>query len=280
MKADIYNLQGEKTKSIDLPEQFSEQIRPEVIKRAVLSIQSNKRQPHGANPEAGMRYSSTLPRRRRKYKTSYGHGISRVPRKIMSRRGRNFFWVGAAAPHTVGGRRAHPPKAESIWSQKINIKERRLAIRSALSATCDKELVAQRGHKFTNVPLIIESDFETVKTTKAALNILLKLGLGQELERSSIKKIRPGRGKTRGRGYKKKKGPLIVVSGKCALYNSAKNIPGVDVVSVESLNAELLAPGCMPGRLTIFTDKAIERLVKEKLFTGMKVELKTKGAKK
>jgi len=127
---------------------------------------------------------------------------------------------------------------------------------------------------------IIESDFETVKTTKAAINILLKLGLEKELERSSIKKIRPGRGKIRGRGYKKKKGLLIVVSGKCALYNSAKNIPGVDVVSVESLNAELLAPGCMPGRLTMFTDKAIERLTKEKLFTGMQVELKTKGAKK
>lgn len=276
MKADILNLQGEKTKTIDLPEQFNEEVRPEIIKRAVLSIQSNKRQPHGAKPGAGMRYSSTLPRRRRKYKTSYGHGISRVPRKIMSRRGRNFFWVGATAPNTTGGRRAHPPKAWAIWSQKINTKERRLAIRSALAATCNKELVSQRGHLFTKVPLIIESDFETVKTTKAAMNILLKLGLAQELERSSTKKIRPGMGKIRGRGYNQKKGLLIVVSGKCALYDSAKNIPGTDVVSVESLNAELLAPGYMPGRLTMFTDKAIERLSKEKLFTGIKVEKKAK----
>jgi large subunit ribosomal protein L4e len=281
MKADIHNLQGEKVKTLELPEQFNEEVRPEIIKRAVLSIQSNKRQPYGSKPGAGMRYSSKLSRRRRKYKTAYGHGISRVPRKIMSRRGRNFFWVGARAPNTVGGRRTHPPKAWKIWSQKINTKERRLAIRSALAATCDKELVKQRGHLFTNVPFIIESDFESVKTTKAALNILLKLGLAQELERSSVKRIRPGMGKTRGRGYTRKKGPLIVVSGRCALYNSAKNIPGVDIVSVESLNAELLAPGCMLGRLTIFTDKAIERMAKEKLFTGIKVEeKKTKEAKK
>ncbi len=279
MKADILNLQGEKTRTVDLPEQFNEEVRPEIIKRAVLAIQSNKRQPYGAFPRAGKRSSSKLPRRRRKYKTAYGHGISRVPRKIMSRRGRNFFWVGAFAPATVGGRRAHPPKSWAIWSQKINTKERRLAIRSALAATCIKEMVEQRGHTSKHVPIIIESDFETVKTTKAVLNILLKMGLEQELGRASIKKIRPGMGKNRGRKYKTKKGPLIVVSGRCALQQSAKNVPGVDVVSVESLNAELLAPGCMPGRLTIFTDKAIERMAKEKLFTGIKVE-EAKVAKK
>lgn len=281
MKADVLNIQGEKVRSVELPEQFGEEIRPDIIKRAVIAVKANKRQPSGANLRAGMRHSTKLSRRRRKYKTSYGHGISRVPRKIMSRRGRNFFWVGALAPNTVGGRRSHPPKAEKIWSQKVNTKERRLAIRSALAATCLKEFVEKNGHLFKQVPIIIVSDFENIKKTKEVKNILISLGLDRELERSSVKKIRPGKGRMRGRKYKTRKGPLIVVSKICSLQQSAKNIPGIDVALVESLNAELLAPGYEPGRLTIFTDKAIERLDKEKLFTGIKVEEKpAKGGKR
>lgn len=272
MKADILSIEGKKVKTISLPEQFNEEIRPDVIKRAVLAVQANKRQPYGAHPRAGKRASTKLSRRRRKYRGSYGHGISRVPRKILTRRGRNFFWVGALAPGTVGGRRAHPPKAEKIWKQKINKKERRLAIRSALAATCIKELVQKRGHIAENVPLIIESKFEALKKTKEVLKVLLSLGLEKEIRRASVKKIRAGKGKARGRKYRKRKGPLIVVSCKCDLQNSAKNIPGIDLSTIDSLNAELLAPGTKPGRLTIFTDKAIALLEKEKLFTGIKVE--------
>ena len=83
-----------------------------LIKRAVLTLQNNKRQRYGANPEAGKKVSAALSKRRRKYRGSYGHGISRVPRKILSRRGTSMNWQGAFAPGTVGGRRAHPPKAE------------------------------------------------------------------------------------------------------------------------------------------------------------------------
>lgn len=282
MKTDVLSIKGEKVKTIDLPEQFNEEIRPDVIKRAVLVIQANKRQSYGANPRAGKDYSAKLSRRRRKYRGAYGHGISRVPRKILTRRGTNFYWVGAVAPGTVGGRRAHPPKAEKIWQQKINQKERRLAIRSALAATCIKEFVKKRGHVFKNVPILVESGLENIKKTKEIIKTLISLGLGKELERSSVKKIRAGRGKSRGRKYKARKGPLIVVSRKCELQKSAKNIPGIDVSIIDSLNAELLAPGAELGRLTVFTDKAIERLAKEKLFTGTKIiekKAKKKGDK-
>jgi large subunit ribosomal protein L4e len=70
----------------------------------------------------------------------------------------------------------------------------------------------------------------------------------------------------RGRKYKRAKGPLIVVSGACKLQHAAKSIPGVDVIGVKYLNAELLAPSAKPGRLTVFTDAAIEKMIKEKLF--------------
>ncbi len=125
MKLNIISTSKEKKKEIDLPSQFNEEVRPDVISRAVLAIQSNKRQPYGASPEAGKRASAEISRRRHDYRGSYGHGISRVPRKILTRRGTRMYWVGAFAPGTVGGRRAHPPKVEKNYSQKINKKERR-----------------------------------------------------------------------------------------------------------------------------------------------------------
>jgi large subunit ribosomal protein L4e len=208
-----------------------------------------------------------LSKKRHDYRGSYGHGISRTPRKIMSRRGTRMNWTGAFAPNTVGGRRAHPPKSEKIWTKKINIKERRKAIRSALSSAVSKELVAERGHKIPdNYPLILEDKFEKVNKTKDVKKILEKIGLKQELKRASVKKVRAGKGTMRGRKYKKKIGPLIVVSSKCSLEKSALNIPGTDVVEINKINAELLAPGTMPGRLTIFTKSAVEKLGKEKLF--------------
>ena len=59
----------------------------------------------------------------------------------MWRRGTQFMWVGALAPGTVGGRKAHPPKASKIWNLKINKKERAKAIRSALGGSA-KESIA------------------------------------------------------------------------------------------------------------------------------------------
>jgi len=265
MKAPVYNLEGKKIKEIDLPPQFEEEIRPDIIKRAVLAIQSHKRQPYGVKPDAGKRYSAVLSRRRRDYKSSYGHGISRVPRKTMWHRGRQFGWIGAFAPGTVGGRKAHPPKSEKKWWEFINKKERKKAIRSAIAATAIPELVKSRGHKFYNVPLVIESKFEELNKTKDVKKVLISLGLKEELERIKTKKIRAGKGKTRGRKYKIKKGPLLVVSKQCALGKSS-NIQGIDVCIVNNLNAELLAPGTHIGRLTIYTEDAIKKLEREKLF--------------
>ena len=70
----------------------------------------------------------------------------------------------------------------------------------------------------------------------------------------------------RGRKYRQKIGPLIVVSKKDKISDSASNIPGIDVVEVKNLNAELLAPGGHAGRLTLWTKAAINILEKEKLF--------------
>jgi len=267
MEVKIINAENKEVGKQKLPEQFQEVIRPDLIKRAVESVQANKRQAYGADPLAGKKAAARLSRRRRDYKGAYGKGLSRMPRKTMTRRGMQMIWVGAFAPGTVKGRRAFPPTSERIFAQRINDKERRKAIRSALAATVDRSMVEKRGHKApTNYPFILSKDFENIEKTKDVLKILKTLGLEQELERSANKKIRAGKGKMRGRKYKTATGPLLVVSGKCKTLHAAQNLPGIDTVEVNKINAELLAPGSHPGRLTLFTETAIQKIDKEKLF--------------
>jgi len=281
MKADILSLEGKKVKSIDLPNQFSEEYRPDLIKRAVFVIFSNNRQPYGAFERAGKQQSAKLSRRRHNYKGAYGIGISRSPRKTMWRRGVQFGWVGAYAPFTVGGRRAHPPKPEKIWSQKINIKERRKAIRSAIAATALKEL-----HTNYEVPFILENKFENMEKTRDVESLFKTLNLFGELERCKDKKVRAGKGKLRNRTYKRKTGVLIVVSKDCKLMNTASNLPGVDIVKVQNLNASVLTKGVEFSRLVLYTEGAIEKLKNENLFTNdikheeVKEEIKEEKPKK
>ncbi|MGM5485280.1 MAG: 50S ribosomal protein L4 [Nanobdellota archaeon] len=267
MKLKIYDTKKTEKGSEELPVQFTEQIRPDLIKRAVRVVQVNRRQPYGAHPRAGLRVSADISRRRQNYRGAYGYGISRVPRKILSRRGTRFNWEGAEIPGTVGGRRAHPPKASKKWSQRMNVKERRKAIRSAISASVIKTLVEKRGHKVPeDYPFVVDESIENVKKTSELVKTLSGYGLDEEMKRASSKKERAGKGRKRGRRYKSRKGPLFVVSGKCDLHRSAANIPGVDVCVVDSLNAEKLAPGSDYGRLTIWSKPAVERMKKESLF--------------
>ncbi len=267
MKATLKSAAGESIGTIELPHQFNEPVREDLIKRAVLAIQSHKRQKYGTDPEAGKKYSSKISRRRRDYKTAYGIGISRVPRKILNYRGSRFNWVAATVPYSVGGRQAHPPLVNKNFEKKINTKERRKAIRSALSASVLKDLVLKRGHIVDEYPLVLEESVEDFKKAKELLALLVKLGLEKELERASKTSQKSGRAKSRGRTTKRRIGPLIVVSKKCSLENAAANIPGIDVIRVDSLNAEVLAPGCDFGRLTLYTQGAIDRFEKQNLFT-------------
>jgi len=268
MRANVLDLNGNAAKNIELPIQFDEEYRPDIIRRAFMAVRTSKRQAYGSKKGAGMRQSAKLSRRRRDFKGAYGKGISRVPRKTLTRRGTQFYWIGANSPNTVGGMRSHPPKAEKIWLEEINIKERRKAIRSALAATMNKEIVMQRGHKIKNIfPFIIDSKIENINKTKDVINFLEKVGLHEEIKRTNEVKIRSGAGKKRGRKYKGKRGILFILSKyNCNLAKSARNIEGCDVAAVNNINAEILAPGGNSSRLCIWSETAIEKLAKERLF--------------
>lgn len=267
MNIPIMGLDAKQVGQAKLPVQFDEPVRADLIKRAVLAIQSGERQPYGADPRAGRKQAAKLSRRRRDYKGSYGKGISRSPRKIMTRRGTQMNWTGAFAPNTVGGRRAFAPRSGKVWAHKINDKERRKAIRSAISATMHKDFVVGRGHKIPSVfPFAIDDSFEGLNSSSDVMSALLKLQLSDELSRSSVVRTRGGRSARRGRGRVSAVGPLFVVSKDSPLVKAARNIPGVDAVVVSRLNARLLAPGRSPARLTLFTSAAIQKMEKEKLF--------------
>merc|ERR1712046_322218 len=55
-------------------------------------------------------------------------------------------------------------------------------------------------------------------------------------------------------------GPLVVYANDEGISKSFRNIPGVDVSSVERLNLLQLAPGGHFGRFCVFTESAVKRL--------------------
>ncbi|MCL6579601.1 MAG: 50S ribosomal protein L4 [Candidatus Bathyarchaeota archaeon] len=252
----IFNLEGKPVGKVKLPPVFETPLRPDVIKRAVLAIQSSRFQPKGRDPLAGKRTSAES--------RGVGLGIARIPR-TKGPAGRAAF-----APGTVGGRVAHPPTPEKKIVKQIPKKEKRLALRSAIAATASKVVVASRGHSIEDVPeipLIVTDDLAELKKTKEVEEALTRLGILSDIYRvKESRKVRAGRGKSRGRRIKHAVGPLIVVTENKGIMDAASNIPGLDVVSVRSLNAEILAPGTHSGRLTIWTNSAIEEL--NKLYGG------------
>lgn len=254
MKTHVYSLDGKLDGEVELSPIFETELRPDVIKRAVLAAQSARIQPWAVDKGAGKRTTAET--------WGKGFGAARVRRV----KGRRHPTAGRAAfvPFAVGGRRAHPPKTEKKLRERINKKERRLAIRSAIAATRDKKIVSSRGHVVDGVkelPIVVTDEFESINRAKQAKEILQKLGLWLDVERAAgSRKIRAGRGKMRGRKYRRAVGPLLVVSKDRGVGRAARNIPGVEIVPVNQLGAEQLAPGGVPGRLTLWTKSAIQKL--------------------
>jgi len=246
-KVNVYGVDGSVKEQVDLPAVFGTAFRPDLIRKSFNVLHSNKRQPYGASPLAGKRHSVDS--------VGKGRGMSRVPRLTQGNR-------AAFAPCVVGGRRAHPPKTERNWKEKINKKERKKSLESALAATMQKDLVMQRGHKFketVTLPIVIDDSFEKTHKTKEVIKAFEKIGIYDDVLRAvNGKHIRAGKGKTRGRRYRTPKSILIVANNPL-LARSSRNLTGVDVISPEQLNIEHVAPGGDAGRLTVFTKSSLKK---------------------
>jgi len=255
-KIRIYNLDVKEKELLDKPKVFNVKVRKDIVLQANEAFQSRNKQAQGRDPRAGLRNTAEG--------WGTGHGLSRAPRLKGSGypTARNVGRV----PFAKGGRRAHPIKAEKQIEKKINKKARRLSIISAISASGDRYWVEKRGHLVKDVPdipLVVDDKFQTIKKTEGVYSLLCDFGLREELLKvKDGKKIRAGRGKSRGRKYKTKRGILIVIKDDFGVVKASRNIPGIDIIKIDNLSIDNLAPGGDPGRMILWTQSAFKELNK------------------
>jgi large subunit ribosomal protein L4e len=157
-----------------------------------------------------------------------------------------------------------PTKIWRKWHRKINTNQKRFAVASALAASALPSLVLARGHSIEQVaeiPLVVDSGLESKQRTKDVITILKNVGAYADVEKAKAsRKVRAGKGKMRGRRHVNRRGPLIVVNEDAGASKAFRNLPGVEVANVDSLNLLQLAPGGHLGRFVIWTKAAFEKL--------------------
>jgi len=191
-----------------------------------------------------------------------GRAVARIPRAPGG--GTHRSGQGAFGNMCRGGGMAHPTRVWRKWTRKVTIKMKRHAVCAALAASALPPLVMAKGHRIEEVPelpLVVSNEAESFKKTKEAVKLMRKLGLGPDMQRVvDSKHIRAGKGKIRGRRYKMCKGPVVVYNKDDGIVRAFRNIPGVDLQSVNCLQILKLAPGGHMGRMIIWTEGAFKRL--------------------
>lgn len=274
MKIQILDKEGGKKGEIETSI-FDSEIRKDIIQK-VIEVEKIKH-PYSPYYLAGKQASAAgkIRHSRRKWKTAAGHGISRVPRKIFWRRGDRFNWEAATISGVKGGRRAHPPKVLAmINTKKINKKEKEKAFLGALALSSSIDEIKRKYKTLKDkkieikFPIVVDNEILKLKT-KPFLEVLRKI-LGN-LHGIAIQKksIRAGKGKKRGRKYRKTAGLLFVISNK-----EKKEIQGIEIKEANSLRVSDLASN--GARLTVYTENAIKELEK-RLKSGGKSRGKSGG---
>jgi len=241
MKAKLFDKSGKAKGEVDLPKCFSGKVRADVLLKVFEAQKGVYAQAYGAMKGAGAQYSASgiSKKKRHDWKGTYGKGISRVPRKIMSRHGASFNWIGATVSSARGGRRPHAPRAGKNVFKKINKKELQIAFVSALSGTAKDAVVFDKGVldlKTKDFILALKKVFGDAKVWK-------------------VKSIRAGRGKMRGRKYKSNAGLLFVIGSEEKMKRK-----GIEVVNVDDLTIKDLSPNGEVGRKVCYTVKAVEEI--------------------
>ncbi|MEW6528938.1 MAG: 50S ribosomal protein L4 [Candidatus Micrarchaeota archaeon] len=252
MKSKIYSLDGVVEEEIELPECFSELIRPDLIKRAVLSDESRLYQPKGAFPRAGLQTSAVYNGRKDDFGSLKNIGQAKLPREVGAK---GQHGKVKRIPSAVKGRRAHPPKTQKILIEQMNKKEYKKALRSAIAATMNT-----RSEK--TLPIIFNNSFEEIKKTNQVLSVFEKFGIAKDIEKAKIKtKALSGTRRVRSKSKYTPKSILVIVK-EGAVLKAARNLAGVDAIRVSELKVRHLAPGTHAGRFTVFSENAIEELRK------------------
>jgi large subunit ribosomal protein L4e len=251
----VYNEKSEATQAkILLPTVFKAPIRPDVVSFVHDQMRKNGRQAFSVNELAGMAASAE----------SWGTGraVARIPR--VRGGGTHRSGQGAFGNMCRGGRMFAPTKTWRRWHRKVNIKQRRYALVSAIAASGIPGLVLAKGHKIEEtpeVPLVLSDKVEEIKKTKEAVRILKKVNAWKDIEKVyATKRFRAGKGKMRNRRRIMKRGPLVIYKEDKGLTRAFRNIPGITLLNVQRLNLLKIAPGGHLGRFCIWTESAFKEL--------------------
>ena len=259
MKSQVYSVSGVKQDEMELPQVFSTPVKREVIQKAYINLESHKFQPKGTHPTAGMDVVA------RSNDPPTGQGSSRIAKMRGGGGGRQGQAGGVASVR--GGRQAHPPKVQKVIYKKLNKKENKLALCSAIAATSSKDLIQARGHKVgsnESFPIIVSDEIESIIKTQELVQTIESLNLTDDLNRLKDRKARTGKSALRGRTKKVGKSILFVVKSSEKLAMAAGAIPGVDVKAANDLSVLDLAPGSTLIRLTVYSKAAIAEIAKIK----------------
>jgi len=256
MKAKMFDKVGKEKGSVDLPKNFSVKIREDILSKVFEAQKGVYAQAYGSMEGAGAQYSASgiSKKKRHDWKATYGKGISRVPRKIMSRHGSSFNWIGATVASTRGGRRPHAPRSAKNPFLKINKKELLIAFNSALAGTLDAKSLEKKYGKKVESGFVFEDKILDVKTKDFI--VVMKKVFGDAF--STVlkhKSIRAGIGKMRGRKYKSNAGLLFVLGSEEKMKRK-----GIEVVNVRDLTVKDLSPNGEPGRLVCYSENAIKEI--------------------
>ncbi|GEM10314.1 60S ribosomal protein l2 [Rhodotorula toruloides] len=233
---------------------FTAPIRSDVVAQIHKSVAKNRRQAYAVAENAGHQTSAE----------SWGTGraVARIPR--VGGGGTHRSGQAAFGNMCRGGRMFAPTKIWRKWHVKVAVNQRRFATVSAVAATALPSLVLARGHRIEGVaeiPLVVADNVESIKKTKEAVAALQTLQAHADVAKViSSKKVRAGRGKSRNRRYRQRRGPLVVYNEDNGIVKAFRNIPGVETANVRSLNLLQLAPGGHLGRFVIWTAGAFAKL--------------------
>lgn len=256
MKTKLIDKSGNSKGELSLPKNFACEIRRDILLKVFEAQKGFYMQPYGTAKLAGRLYSASgiLRRKRHSWKGTYGKGISRVPRKIMSRSGTSFNWIGATVSNTRGGRRPHSSKAEKNLFRKINKKEALIAINSGLTGTIDAVSLEKKYGRKVNSGFVFSDDVLKAKTGDFLMALEKAYGDSFNLVLKK-KSVRAGVGKRRGRKYKESAGLLFVISDKEDMKRT-----GIDVVKVSDLKIRDLSPNGVPGRIAGYSENSIKEI--------------------
>ena len=257
MEVNVLSLDGKAKRTIELPEAFRGQVKPELIQRAALAESSAGLQPQAHFTFAGMQTSAAYHGRRGAYRSGRHMGIAIRPRENL---GGGVHGKVRRIPSAKSGKRAHPHMVEKIIIEKINRREYQSALASAISATASTKLMPARLAGM-HLPIIMTDEIETIKRAKDVMTMLKGINLAAYVDEGREPHIRKGvRRSTRIRIYRKK---LLLVVGKDSdIMKAARNIPGIDICDVSKIRVNLLAPGGVPGRVTVWDESAVSNISK------------------